>query len=113
MKHRSMFARLLAQSLAIAALALVAGIGCAQAPVEVSFYFPVAVGGPITKLIDGYAADFEKENPGIKVKPIYAGNYQDTITKALTAVKGREPPITSTLPSTDTFTLSHEASIRH
>ena len=49
----------------------------AQAAVEVSFYYPVAVGGPITKIIDGYAADFEKENPGIKVKPIYAGSYQD------------------------------------
>ena len=49
----------------------------AQAPVEVSFYFPVAVGGPITKIIDGFAADFEKENPGIKIKPIYSGSYQD------------------------------------
>ena len=49
----------------------------AQAPVEVSFYYPVAVGGPITKIIDGYAADFEKENPGIKLKPIYSGTYQD------------------------------------
>ena len=58
----------------------------AQAP-EISFYYPVAVGGPITKIIDGYAADFEKENPGIKVKPIYAGTYQETIVKALTAHK--------------------------
>ena len=29
----------------------------------------------ITKIIDGLAADFEKENPGIKVKPIYSGDY--------------------------------------
>src|SRR5271169_4220584 len=43
------------------------------ADVELSFYYPVAVGGPITKIIDGYAADFEKENPGIKIKAIYAG----------------------------------------
>ncbi|MGB9326826.1 MAG: ABC transporter substrate-binding protein, partial [Pseudolabrys sp.] len=43
------------------------------ADVELSFYYPVAVGGPITKTIDGYAADFEKENPGIKIKAIYAG----------------------------------------
>ena len=33
------------------------------------------------------AADFEKENPGIKVKPVYAGTYQETIVKALTAHK--------------------------
>ena len=37
---------------------------------QLSFYYPVAVGGPVTKIIDGLAADFEKENPGIKVKPI-------------------------------------------
>ena len=53
-------------TLACAALAaaLVASAAFAQAPVEVSFFYPVAVGGPITKIIDGYAADFEKENPG-------------------------------------------------
>ena len=61
--------------------------GATAKDIELSFYFPVAVGGPITKIIDGYAADFEKENPGIKVNPIYAGTYQDTLTKALTAIK--------------------------
>jgi len=83
----------------------------AQTPVEVSFYFPVAVGGPITKIIDGYAAEFEKENPGVKIKPIYSGTYQDTITKALTAVKGGEPPVTSILLSTDMYTLIDEDAI--
>jgi sn-glycerol 3-phosphate transport system substrate-binding protein len=89
----------------------VAPAALAQAPTEVSFYFPVAVGGPITKIIDTFAADFEKENPGIKIKPIYSGTYQDTITKALTAVKGGEPPVTSILLSTDMFTLIDEDAI--
>ena len=84
---------------------------CAQAPVEVSFYYPVAVGGPITKIIDGYAADFEKENPGIKLKPIYSGSYQESIAKALTAVKSGEPPVTSILLSTDMYTLIDEDAI--
>jgi sn-glycerol 3-phosphate transport system substrate-binding protein len=109
-----MFKTIVRQGIAalVAVLAsTIASIAHAQAPVEVSFYFPVAVGGPITKLIDGYAADFEKENPGIKVKPIYAGTYQDTITKALTAVKGGEPPVTSILLSTDMFTLIDEEAI--
>ena len=87
------------------AVALVAAIAAAQAPVEVPFYYPVAVGGPITKIIDGLAADFEKENPGIKLKPIYSGSYQESITKALTAVKSGDPPVTSILLSTDMFTL--------
>jgi len=92
-------------------LALCATVALAQAPVEVPFFFPVAVGGPITKIIDGYAADFEKENPGIKLRPIYAGSYQDTIAKALTAVKSGEPPVTSILLSTDMFTLIDEDAI--
>ena len=83
----------------------------AQAPVEVSFYYPVAVGGPIAKTIDGFAAGFMKDNPGIKVTPIYAGTYQETIVKALTAHKSGTPPVTSVLLSTDMFTLIDEDAI--
>ena len=83
----------------------------AQATTEISFFYPVAVGGPITKIIDGYAADFEKENRAIKVKPIYAGTYQETIVKALTAHKSGTPPVTSVLLSTDMFTLIDEDAI--
>ena len=97
---------LVATALAAAALG-----ARAQAPTEISFFFPVAVGGPITKFIDEYAADFGKENPGIKVTPIYAGSYQDTIVKALTAHKSGSPPVTSVLLSTDMFTLIDEDAI--
>jgi sn-glycerol 3-phosphate transport system substrate-binding protein len=91
--------------------ALVAGVALAQAPVEVSFYYPVAVGGPITKIIEGLAADFEKENPSIKLKPIFTGAYQNSLAKALTAVKGGDPPVTSILLSTDMYTLIDEDAI--
>src|SRR6185436_802891 len=94
---------------AIAAAALVPALAAAQT--EVSFYYPVAVGGPITKLIDGMAGDFEKENPGVKVKPIYSGTYQESIVKALTAMKSGEPPVLSVLLSTDMFTLIDEGAI--
>jgi sn-glycerol 3-phosphate transport system substrate-binding protein len=96
-----------AQAIAI----LCSAAALAQAPVEVSFYYPVAVGGPITKIIDGLAADFEKENAGIKIKPIYSGSYQESITKALTAVKGNDAPVTSVLLSTDMYTLIDEDAI--
>ena len=92
-------------------LALFAGVAFAQAPVEVPFFYPVAVGGPITKIIDGLAAGFEKENPGIKLRPIYSGSYQESIAKALTAVKSGDPPVTSILLSTDMFTLIDEDAI--
>jgi sn-glycerol 3-phosphate transport system substrate-binding protein len=82
-----------------------------QAATEISFFFPVAVGGPITKIIDGYAADFQKENPGITVKPIYSGTYQETIVKALTAHKSGNPPSTAVLLSTDMFSLIDEEAI--
>jgi sn-glycerol 3-phosphate transport system substrate-binding protein len=104
------FVRWLGSAAALAA-AVFAGLALAQAPVEVPFYYPVAVGGPITKIIDGYAADFEKENPGIKLRPIYSGSYQESIAKALTAVKSGEPPVTSILLSTDMFTLIDEDAI--
>src|SRR5262249_51112861 len=45
----------------VALLALLAGGApsvAAQPPVELTFYYPVAVGGPVTKIIDGLAADF-------------------------------------------------------
>ena len=100
-----------ASRLMMAGAALVLGAGAALAQTEISFFYPVAVGGPVTKIIDGYAADFEKENPGIKLKPIYAGSYQDTIVKALTAHKSGEPPVTSVLLSTDMFTLIDEDAI--
>jgi sn-glycerol 3-phosphate transport system substrate-binding protein len=97
----------------IAALAVAAlsGLAVAQAPVDISFYYPVAVGGPITKIIDKFATDFEKENPGIKVHPIYSGTYQDSITKALTAVQSNDAPTMSVLLSTDMYTLIDEGAI--
>ena len=105
MKRRSWFGIPIVITMAFA-------FGAAQAQtVEVPFYFPVAVGGPITKLIDQYATDFNKENPTIKVAPIYAGSYQDTIVKALTAVKAGTPPVASVLLSTDTFTLIDEDAV--
>ncbi|MCX7893571.1 MAG: ABC transporter substrate-binding protein [Burkholderiales bacterium] len=101
--------RRIVRALAVAA-ALAAGAAQAQTA-EISFYYPVAVGGPITKIIDGLAADFQKENPGIKVTPIYAGTYQETIVKALTAHKSGSPPVTSVLLSTDMFTLIDEDAV--
>jgi sn-glycerol 3-phosphate transport system substrate-binding protein len=102
--------RMLGRALGLAA-AVFAGAALAQGPVEVPFYYPVAVGGPITKIIDGYAAAFEKENPGIKLKPIYSGSYQESIAKALTAAKSGDPPVTSILLSTDMYTLIDEDAI--
>lgn len=94
-----------------AAAVLSMGTAWAQTPVEVPFYYPVAVGGPITKAIDSYAADFNQAHPQYKIVPIYAGTYQETIVKALTAHKSGKAPATSVLLSTDMFTLIDEDAI--
>ena len=75
-----------------AATLSLSGLAQAQTPLEVPFYYPVAVGGPITKVIDGYAAEFNKAHPQYKLTPVYAGTYQETIVKALTAHKAGKAP---------------------
>jgi sn-glycerol 3-phosphate transport system substrate-binding protein len=96
--------------LAAGAALLLFGVS-ARAATELSFYYPVAVGGPITKIIDGMVADFEKANPDARIKAIYTGTYQESITKALTALKSGEPPNLAVLLSTDMFTLVDEEAI--
>ncbi len=91
--------------LAAFAAALIGFAQAAWADTEITFYYPIAVGGPLTKVIDGYAADFEKQNPGVKVKPIYAGNYDDARIKALAALKAGQPAQISVLFSIDIYEL--------
>lgn len=99
----------------VSALSIAMGGICLSSPAlaqtEVTFYFPVAVGGPITKTIDGFAEGFNKENPDYKITPVYAGTYQETLVKALTAHKAGKPPTSAILLSTDTFTLIDEDAV--
>ncbi|WP_144636925.1 ABC transporter substrate-binding protein [Bordetella genomosp. 13] len=106
---RRIVSKTLAAALAYGAVALPAQ--AQQQPVEVEFYYPVAVGGPVTKIVDGMAEQFNRENPDIRVKPVYAGSYQDSVAKALTAQKGGTPPQLAVLLSTDMFTLIDEDAI--
>ena len=98
-------------TLAAAALAALSLAARPAHAVDLTMYYPVAVGGPVTKVIDDMVARFEKENSDIKVTAVYAGNYTDTMTKAMTAMKGGQPPQLSVLLSTDVFTLMDENAI--
>lgn len=73
--------------------------------IELEFYFPVAVGGPITTIIDDLVADFHEQHGNIKVTPIFAGSYSETMTKVLTAVQGNNSPDLAVLFSIDLHTL--------
>ncbi|MFD2131458.1 ABC transporter substrate-binding protein [Pseudogracilibacillus auburnensis] len=72
---------------------------------EIDFYFPVAVGGPIANLVDDLVADFEEENPNIKVNPKFGGSYEETMTQVMAAVHGGNAPELAVLFSIDLFTL--------
>jgi sn-glycerol 3-phosphate transport system substrate-binding protein len=90
---------------ALAPLAMPSIVRAANAPLEIPFFFPIAVSGPITKIIDGYAADFGAEHKDIAIKPVYAGNYDDTIAKAITAFKAGNAPPLAMLGAIQVFTL--------
>ena len=81
------------------------------APVELTMYYPVAVGGPLTKIVDGLVADFMKANPDIKVNAIYAGNYNDARIKALAALKSGESAQLSVMFSIDIYELIEQGAI--
>ena len=88
-----------------------AGPAGAAGPVELNMYYPIAVGGPLTKLVDDLVAGFEKENPDIKVNAIYAGNYDDARIKALAALKSGKPAQLSVLFSIDIYELIEQNAI--
>ena len=78
---------------------------------ELTMYYPVAVGGPLTSVVDGIVDDFMKENPDITVKAIYAGNYNDARIKALAALKSGQPAQLSVMFSIDIYELIEQDAI--
>ncbi len=83
----------------------------AEAKTELTMYYPIAVGGPLTKVIDGMVGDFMKANPDIDVKAIYAGNYNDARIKALAALKSGSPAQLSVMFSIDIYELIEQDAI--
>lgn len=75
------------------------------AKTELTMFYPVAVGGALTKIVDGIVDDFEQANPDISVNAIYAGNYNDARVKALAALKSGDPAQLSVMFSIDVHEL--------
>lgn len=76
-----------------------------HAAVELDMYYPIQVGGPLAQIVESMVANFQKEHPDIIVKPIYSGNYSETMAKTMTAIKGGNPPDLAVLLSVNIFTL--------
>ena len=56
-----------------------------------TFFYPIAVGGPLQAIIDGYCADYRLDT-GVEVTPVYAGDYSQTLTKTQAAVRAGQGP---------------------
>ena len=77
----------------------------AQAETELTMYYPIAVGGALTEVVDGIVGEFEAANPDIKVNAIYSGNYDDTRVRALSALNSGEPAQLAVMFSIDAYDL--------
>ncbi|NMM27006.1 MAG: ABC transporter substrate-binding protein [Glaciimonas sp.] len=78
---------------------------CAYAATDLTMYYPIAVGGPLTDVMDGMIDDFQKINPDIKVRAVYSGNYDETRVRAISAIKAGQPAQLSVLGALDTYDL--------
>lgn len=83
----------------------------AVAETELTMYYPIAVGGALTDVVDGIVAQFEAANPDIKVNAIYSGNYDDTRVRALSAIASGEPAQLAVMFSIDAYDLIEQEQI--
>ncbi|MFT6878689.1 MAG: sn-glycerol 3-phosphate transport system substrate-binding protein, partial [Granulosicoccus sp.] len=89
----------------VAAAVLCAIAAPTVAATELTMFYPVAVGGALTKIVDGIVSDFEAANPDIDVNAIYAGNYNDARVKALAALQSGDPAQLAVMFSIDVHEL--------
>ncbi|MBW4974811.1 Extracellular solute-binding protein, family 1 [Roseovarius sp. EC-HK134] len=81
------------------------------AQTELTMYYPIAVGGALTEVVDGIVAKFEEANPDIKVNAIYSGNYDDTRVRALSAIASGESAQLAVMFSIDAYDLIEQGQI--
>jgi len=79
----------------------------AQTVQKLTFYFPIAVGGPLQAIVDGYCKGFQQET-GIAVEAVYAGDYSQTVVKAMTAIKAGTGPQFAVLLAAQMHSLQDE-----
>jgi len=91
------------------ATALTALPGAAQT--NLTMYYPIAVGGALTQVVDGLIAEFHAAHPDIRVNAVYAGNYDDTRVRVLSAIASGESAPLSVLFSIDALDLIEQEMI--
>jgi sn-glycerol 3-phosphate transport system substrate-binding protein len=73
--------------------------------VALQMYYPIAVGGKISHIVEDLVADFEKQHPDIDIQPVYTGDYSTTVTKALTAYRGGHAPQIAVIGDAEVYSL--------
>jgi sn-glycerol 3-phosphate transport system substrate-binding protein len=79
----------------------------AQAVKKLTFYYPVAVGGPLAAIVDGFCAAYQKET-GVEVEAVYSGDYSQTLIKTTTAIKGGGGPHFAVLLAAEMHSLQDQ-----
>jgi len=77
----------------------------AQPVITLKYYYPVGVSGPINRLMTEMVNEFNGSHPGIRVEPVFAGNYVEAMAKAMTAFLGGTPPDLAVLDTPELFSL--------
>lgn len=93
------------RKLGLAAASATALVAPVAAETELTMYYPIAVGGALTEVVDNIVADFEAANPDIKVNAVYSGNYDDTRVRALSALSSGDPAQLAVMFSIDAYDL--------
>ena len=79
----------------------------AQTVQKLTFYYPIAVGGPLQAIMDGYCQAYQKET-GIAVEPVYSGDYSQTLIKALAAIRAGTGPQFAVLLAAEMHSLQDQ-----
>lgn len=87
----------LQRGVAISATAMLGGMpmfASGQQQVKLAFMYPVGVSGDINRLVSNMIAGFNAAHNDIQVEAIYAGSYDNTEQKVMTALGVGDPPAT-------------------
>lgn len=84
----------------------------AQDQIVVNFYYPTAVDGPITEIIQRYADQFHELNPNITINATYTGSYTQTTQTIQTEISGGGAgPDVAVMLTTDLLSFTEEGVI--
>ncbi len=87
--------RLLRGGAAVSATAMLGGMplfASGQQQVKLVFMYPVGVSGDINRLVSGMIAGFNAAHADVQVEAVYAGSYDNTEQKVMTALGVGDPP---------------------